>query len=126
MDDMMTAYAALQEAAAINQAAAEAAASGRPAFAVPDGGISHTLDIGCGIGSVLLMVAWGLRRQHMEQQQQQRQQQQQQAVSQQELLASYSIRSWGVEAQAVSFQLAQRSICYNLGAHAQQQVQVRH
>jgi len=40
-----------------------------------------TLDIGCGIGSALLMVAWGLRRQFMEQQNQQQQQQQQFSVT---------------------------------------------
>jgi tRNA1(Val) A37 N6-methylase TrmN6 len=134
MDDMMTAYVALQEAAAINAAAA---AAGSPPSVAPAGGIRHTLDIGCGIGSVLLMVAWGLRRQHMEQQQQaaaQQQQQQQGAAQQQQqeqqqqqqLLASYGIQAYGVEAQAVSFQLAQRSIRYNLGSSAQQQVQVRH
>jgi tRNA1(Val) A37 N6-methylase TrmN6 len=132
MDDMMTAYIVLQEAAAINQAAA-AAAVGSPSCVAPAGGIRHTLDIGCGIGSVLLMVAWGLRRQHMEQQQRQQQQpqgatqqQQQQQQQKQHLSASYSIQAYGVEAQAVSFQLAQRSIRYNLGSRAQQQVQVRH
>jgi hypothetical protein len=135
MDDMMTAYVALQEAAAINAAAAAAAAAGSPPSVAPPGGIRHILDIGCGIGSVLLMVAWGLRRQHMEQQQQaaaQQQQeqgaaqQQQEQQQQQQLLASYGIQAYGVEAQAVSFLLAQRSIRYNLGASAQQQVQVRH
>jgi hypothetical protein len=124
MDDMMTAYVALQEAAAVNHAAAAAAtaaaaAAGSPPGVTPAGGIRHTLDIGCGIGSVLLMVAWGLRRQHMEQQQQQG------ATQQQQLLGSYGIQAYGVEAQAVSFQLAQRSVRYNLGCSAQQQVQVR-
>jgi hypothetical protein len=122
MDDMMTAYVALQEAAAINQATAAAAAASSPAATVPAGRISHTLDIGCGIGSVLLMVAWGLRRQHMEQKQKQ---QQQRDLSQQQQLASYSVTACGVEAQAVSFQLARRSIRYNLGQEEEQQVQVR-
>lgn len=71
--------------------------------------LHHVLDMGCGIGSVLLMVAWGLRRMHMEQTQPIHQQQQQQQP--------FSISSLGVEAQAISYQLALRSIQYNLGDH---------
>ncbi len=63
LDDFMTAYVALE-------AAPEAA---------------HALDLGCGIGSVLLMVAWGLP----------------------------SASLVGVEAQDVSIALARRSVAYN-------------
>lgn len=47
--------------------------------------ITRAADIGCGIGSVLMMVAWGLPH----------------------------VRSVGVEAQELSFGLAQRSLRYN-------------
>jgi len=100
MDDMMTAYVALQEAAAANTAAAAAALPGHYH------GVRSTLDIGCGIGSVLLMVAWGLRRQVMEQQQQQQ----------------FAVTSLGLEAQQISHDLALRSIRYNLGDEGQVQV----
>lgn len=91
MDDMLVAHVALQEAAA-------AAAAGAP--------VQQTLDLGCGIGSVLLMVAWGLRRQHMEAAQQQQAQ---------HLLQDFGVTSLGVEAQQVSVDLARRSVQHNLG-----------
>jgi len=110
----MTAYVALQEAAAANTAAAAAAS-------LPGHyhGVRSTLDIGCGIGSVLLMVAWGLRRQVMEQQQQQQQEQQQQQQQQQQ---QFAVTSLGLEAQQISHDLALRSIRYNLGDEGQVQV----
>lgn len=48
-------------------------------------GVARALDLGCGIGSVLMMVAWCLPQ----------------------------TRMWGVEAQTLSFELAQRSLAYN-------------
>lgn len=66
LDDMTTAYVALQEAQA-------------------HGNVQRALDIGCGIGSVLMMVAWGLPH----------------------------VRATGIEAQERSVQLARRSIKYN-------------
>jgi hypothetical protein len=67
---MVTALVALQEATS-------AGTSRQPP--------AHHLDLGCGIGSVLLMVAWGLP----------------------------GVASCGVEAQEVSLGLARRSILYN-------------
>ena len=72
LDDHVTAVVALQEAARL-------AAAGRP--------VRRALDLGCGIGSVLLMVAWGLPDASLV----------------------------GVEAQDVSVALARRSVRYNLG-----------
>jgi tRNA1Val (adenine37-N6)-methyltransferase len=63
---MMTAYVALQEAQQL-------------------GSVSHHLDQGCGIGSVLMMLAWGLPE----------------------------ARCTGVEAQECSVALARRSLAYN-------------
>eukprot|EP00775_Hariotina_reticulata_P009158 gene9158-biopygen11055 len=113
MDDMMTAYVALQEAATANAAAAPAAA----AEPDPHHGIRSTLDIGCGIGSVLLMVAWGLKRQFQEQQHQQHQQQHQHQHPQ-----HFAVTSLGLEAQQISHDLAVRSIRYNLGDDGHVQV----
>ncbi|GBG00144.1 hypothetical protein Rsub_12835 [Raphidocelis subcapitata] len=69
MDDHVTAVVALQEAAA----------APRP--------VRHALDLGCGCGSVLMMVGWGLPE----------------------------ARCVGVEAQAISIGLARRSVRYNAG-----------
>jgi cyclopropane fatty-acyl-phospholipid synthase-like methyltransferase len=116
MDDMVTAFVALHTVQRTNsQQQATPTAEGAAAAAQAQAGlqsISHVLDLGCGIGSVLLMVAWGLRRMAMGQQHQQQHQEQQ-----------FAITSLGVEAQSISYQLAVRNIKYNLGAD-QQQVQV--
>lgn len=74
LDDMMTAWWAITHAP-------------------PE--VKRTLDLGCGIGSVLLMVAWAFEH----------------------------AQATGVEAQSLSFELAQRSIRYN-GAH--QRVTIHH
>jgi tRNA1(Val) A37 N6-methylase TrmN6 len=66
LDDFVTAYVALETARA-------------------EGPVARALDLGCGIGSVLLMVAWGLP----------------------------TARVVGVEAQAPSVGLARRSLRYN-------------
>ncbi len=66
MDDFVTADVALQEAAAL-------------------GNVQDALDLGCGVGSVLMMVAWGLP----------------------------DARLLGVEAQEVSMAMARRSVRYN-------------
>jgi tRNA1Val (adenine37-N6)-methyltransferase len=104
VDDHVTALVALQEAGGV---AAAAAASG--------GGRFRCLDLGCGIGSVLLMVAWDLRRR--QQQQQEQQQEQQQQRQHQTALRSPPPPPLhvGVEAQAVSAALARRSAEHNLG-----------
>jgi hypothetical protein len=116
MDDMVTAFVALNTVQRTNsQQQATSTAEGAAAAAQAQAGlqrICHVLDLGCGIGSVLLMVAWGLRRMAMGQQHQQQHQEQQ-----------FAITSLGVEAQSISYQLAVRNIKYNLGAD-QQQVQV--
>jgi tRNA1Val (adenine37-N6)-methyltransferase len=65
-DDFVTAHEALSEAGAL-------------------GSMQTALDLGCGIGSVLMMLAWGLPSAHLV----------------------------GVEAQAVSHHLLQRSLRYN-------------
>ena len=126
----MTAYVALQtvQQPPLRQPAAEPAAAA--AATAADGslggalyGLHHVLDMGCGIGSVLLMVAWGLTR--MAAEQQQHQQHQQLHKQQQQQQAVFPISSLGVEAQAVSYGLAVRSVRYNLGDAAGQEVQVR-
>ena len=71
-------------------AAAELAAAGAQpppaaAAATERSSVRHHLDLGCGIGSVLLMVSWGLPE----------------------------VQSLGVEAQEVSVGMARRSIKYN-------------
>lgn len=66
LDDFITGFVALEEADA-------------------QAGTARALDLGCGIGSVLMMVAWGLP----------------------------SVRSVGVEAQEVSIAMARRSLAYN-------------
>ncbi|KAI8471247.1 MAG: S-adenosyl-L-methionine-dependent methyltransferase [Monoraphidium minutum] len=71
LDDHVTAVVALQEARA-----------------APPPGVTHYLDLGCGIGSVLMMVAWGLP----------------------------DAKAVGVEAQEISVGLARRSVRYNAGA----------
>ena len=66
LDDMMTALTAIEEARGL-------------------GAIHRTLDLGCGIGSVLMMVAWALP----------------------------DARAVGVEAQPISIELGRRSLRYN-------------
>lgn len=158
MDDMMTAYVALQEVKQAVAAAADVAEqAGQPASlsgssstscssSVAEssssssstafgstqaslGGISHVLDLGCGIGSVLLMVAWGLRRLLMEQQrhqqqqeQRQQQQHQEQQPKQQQQQQQFPVVSIGIEAQDVSYKLAVRNIKYNVGPQGGVQV----
>lgn len=94
IDDHLTALVALQEAARLRRE--------RRATTL------RTLDLGCGIGSVLLMTAWGLL---LLQQQQEEQQQQHQTPAPPPPLCCV-----GVEAQAVSAALARRSAAFNLGA----------
>jgi tRNA1Val (adenine37-N6)-methyltransferase len=68
-DDFLTAHEALIEAEG----------------SVDQGNVQNALDLGCGIGSVLMMLAWGLP----------------------------TAKLLGIEAQDVSYQLLQRSLRYN-------------
>jgi tRNA1(Val) A37 N6-methylase TrmN6 len=94
IDDHVTAMVALQEARRLRRAQGAAAAPLR------------TLDLGCGIGSVLLMTAWGLLLQ----------QEEEQAATAPP--TSRCLCCVGLEAQAVSAALARRSVEYNLGSSA--------
>jgi tRNA1Val (adenine37-N6)-methyltransferase len=71
LDDFITALVAIEEARRLE------ASRGAP--------LARAVDLGCGIGSVLMMVAWGLP----------------------------TVESIGIEAQALSFGLAQRSLAFN-------------
>lgn len=109
VDDMVTAMVALQEA----EIAATAGAR-----------VRRTLDLGCGIGSVLLMVGWGLRRAEMEAcRQELLKSGTDKHWSDAELLRDFDVSAFGVEAQEISAALARRSVAYNLGSAAASSMQ---
>lgn len=106
VDDHVTALVALQEAEARGLLLPLSSTAPSPL---------RCLDLGCGIGSVLLMVAWGLRRRLKEQQQHQEQ-------GGGAPLPPPPPLHVGIEAQSVSAALARRSAEHNLGAGQQEVV----